>query len=388
MKPAIAFIHQAFPYSGAERVTIDVANGLVDRGYAVVVLTPEHCKERYPQGIDIRFRVVEMPPCRLKASKEAAHWLKEYLLANDISVIISYRELLYMPWLKQETGAKFVYVLHNMVGYEYAGGAKWLDPLNRLIYRSKYRRIYKQADAYGVLCPQYREEVLEMVGRKVCSALNDDTSLHAKDSSSSDGKLYVLPNPISISIPVEKVNMQKEKELLYVGRLSHRDKRVDRLLRIWSLIEGRLPGWRLTIVGSGKKEESLKQMARKLELQRITFEGQQSKVQPYYDRSAILCLTSSFEGWPMSIGEAQMNGVVPVVFDSFAGAFDMITHGVDGLIVPSFSEEAFGEELVELCTSGEKLRQMSLNAVEKSREYNIVRTCNSWEAMLSNIMQK
>lgn len=368
MKPKIAFIHKAFPYSGAERVTIDVANGLTDRGYDVVVLTPQHCIDRYPKGIECKFRVVEMPPCNLKTSKAASLFLCDYIRQNGISVIVSYRELLYMDWLKRQTGCKFVYVLHNMVGYEFSGGSSALTWFNTLLYRNKYRRIFRQADAYGVLCPQYKSEVLDMVG-----------------SSADENKLFVLPNPITIAVAPQDVNLQKQKEILYVGRLSHRDKRVDRLLRIWKIAQSALPDWHLTIVGSGKKENALRTMAERLSLANVRFEGQQSQVQPYYDRASVLCLTSSFEGWPMSIGEAQMNGVIPVLFDSFAGAHDMVSSPDEGILIPPYDEEAFAEALISLCNSPQELKRLQEGAIAKSRLYNVERTCNAWEIMLERL---
>ena len=358
---SILFLHKVFPFGGAERVTLDVCNLLAERGYDVAVMTPDHRKDGYPRGAEVRFEVIEMPPCNLKCSHRAEAFVRDYIVEHRVTTLVSYRELLYMPRLKRETGVRFVYVLHSMVGYEFVGnrGPQWLQ---RWFYRSKYRRVWKQCDIYGVLCPQYRDEVATMVGTTA-----DDTKLH------------VLPNPVT---RCEAPKMEKEKECLFVGRLTRRDKRVDRLVRIWASAERRLPSWHLTIVGDGPEQERLEQLAQRLGAERITFEGHQQDMQPYYDRAAMLCMTSSFEGWPMVVAEAQQNGVVPMVFDSFAGCHDMISTPYEGIVIPSFDEAAYAEALVSLAQDSVRRERMSLAVVAKSRTYTPGRVIQAWEAVI------
>ena len=39
MNKKVAFYHNAFPYGGGERITIDIANYIYDKGYEVYVIT-------------------------------------------------------------------------------------------------------------------------------------------------------------------------------------------------------------------------------------------------------------------------------------------------------------------------------------------------------------
>lgn len=365
MNRHILFVHKLFPYSGAEMVTIGVANYLSQHGYRVTVMAAKHYPDRYPAGVECHFDVVEMPKCNLKFSPTAARFLRQYILQNQIDVLVSYREMLYMPWLKKQTGVKFIYVLHNMVGYEYIGKDSLFSGFDRWFYQSKYRRIFKVSDVYGVLCPQYRESIAQIVG-----------------PSADISKVKVFPNPIP---PSQSIQYGKQKECIYVGRLTRRDKRVDRLLRIWAQAQPQMPGWRLTLVGSGKDADNLKQLAQELQLQSVSFEGYHEHVKPYYDRAAVLCMTSSFEGWPMSIGEAQSNGVVPIVFDSFAGCHDMISNPNEGIIVPSFDETAFAESLIALANNPARLQSMQQAVISKSAHYSIARTGDAWTTILNQL---
>ncbi|MBQ0049930.1 MAG: glycosyltransferase [Bacteroidales bacterium] len=368
MSAHIVFVHKLFPFSGAERVTIDVANHLASMGYRISVLTPQHCRDRYPQGAPCRYEVVEMPACRLKVSRKAASFIRDYVEQNDVKCIVSYRELLYMPWLKRKTGVRFVYVLHNMVGYEFVGNDGVFKIFNECFYRSKYRRIFHACDAYGVLCPQYTAEVMQMLGNQ-----------------GDESKIHVLPNPIHSGQGNPDACMDKQKEVLYVGRLSRRDKHVERLLEVWKRVEDSLTDWRLTIVGTGRDETALKTMAAALGLKNVSFEGYQRHVQPYYDRAAIICLTSSFEGWPMTIGEAQMNGVIPIVYESFAGARDMIEDGVSGRCIPPFEGEVFAKALVEIATDERLQLSMRQAALAKASTYSVARTGAAWQDLFKKL---
>lgn len=86
--------------------------------------------------------------------------------------------------------------------------------------------------------------------------------------------------------------------------------RVDRLLRIWSLVEANFPDWELKVVGDGRERRNLEKEAAGLGLHRVRFCGHSTRVEEHYATAAILCLTSSFEGWGLVLVEAQAAGVV------------------------------------------------------------------------------
>lgn len=375
----IAFIHRDFPFSGAEQVTLDVANYLTQAGHRVMVLATRHCEQYYPHGVERRFQVELLPPGNMKRSRRVARAVRLFVERERVDVLVTYRELLYARWLKRTTGVRLVFELHNTPFYEfldiadkkeerlasrlfYGCGVEWLL---RRFYRSKYRRVYGWADAYGVLCPQYRDELIRL--------------LHLSPDSH---RVWVLPNAVT---PPAHVTLRKQPTVVYVGRLSHRDKRVDRLLRIWQKAQPAMPGWTLKVVGDGKAARRLRAMAEEMRLPGVSFEGYSDNVQTYFDEASILCLTSSFEGWPMSMAEAQSNGVVPVVFDSFRGAEDLISTDDEGVLVPPYDEDAFARALSSLAASPARLSAMRGCVMAKAQTYTIGRSGQAWLNMLNHI---
>lgn len=376
----IVFIHKDFPCSGAEQVTIDVANYLSRNGYKVTVLTINHREDAYTEGTERLFQVNLLPHGQLKRSRKVAFSVRNFIKENKVAVLITYRELLYAHWLKRQTGVKIVFELHNTPGYEFLDLAdkraenRWknmfyslgVEQFLKWFYRNKYHRIYGWCDAYGVLCDNYKQELIEKL------------SLHQENN-----KVWVLPNSIA-QVPCPQ--QYKSKVVLYVGRLTHRDKRVDRLLRIWKLSQDRIPDWQLKIVGRGKAADSLKLLSEQLQLKRCSFEGYSTQAAFYYDDAAILCLTSSFEGWPMCVAEAQARGVVPVVFNSFSAASNQVSKSDEGILVKPYDEQQFADELTLLANDSSRLNHMHQAVVVKARTYTIERSGTAWMTMLDHLI--
>lgn len=361
----IAFLHKDFPFGGAEKVTIDAAHLLINQGHEVVVLTQHHHEEKYPEGAPRHFHVATMPEGRLKSSKVVEEWLAAYVGEHQVDWLVTCRGLLYAQRLRERTGVKILFLLQSTPRYEFADQQGVLRSLSNWFYRFKYKQIYESADRFGVLCDAYREELRAY--------------LHLPTSES---KICTLPNMVNQQRLPSDSALSKAKVVLFVGRLSYRDKRVDRLLRIWHRAQPSMPGWTLKIVGSGPEEAKLKALATKLQLQNLSFEGYHTDMQSYYSEAAILCMTSNFEGWPLVVAEAQTAGVVPVVFDSFGGAKDQIPHDHCGLRITPFSEEVYADALIALTQNPERLCQMSQGAQQQAATYTQDKTLHAWQSIL------
>lgn len=374
----IVFIHKDFPYGGAEKVTYDVANYLCSHGFMVSILTAHHHLQLYPSDARPAFNTFQVLHGNIKASWKTARTIRDFVIKEKVFALVTYRELLYADWLKRQTGVKIVFELHSLPYYEFIDIKEkqqhnlltnmvyrcGFEQLLTTFYRKKYRRIYRWADAYGVLCHAYKKKVITELG------LNEDN------------KICVLPNPVEHP---QHIKMQKQKIIAYVGRLSRRDKRVDRLLRIWQKCQKPLHDWQLSIIGSGEEEDYLQKMSQDLNLKRVSFLGYKKDMQPFYDEAAILCMTSSFEGWPMSVAEAQANGVVPVMFDSFDGAREMISSPDEGVLVTPFDEEAYATSLTQLALDDSRRRRMQDGVIRKAKSYSTDRTGKKWIQMLKKL---
>ncbi|MBB3894033.1 glycosyltransferase involved in cell wall biosynthesis [Bacteroides pyogenes] len=280
------------------------------------------------------------------------------------------------------TSCKFVYILHNVPFWEVMGNnehkkhavkdsfwktlewhllynpkATWLKVYEKR-FMKEYRETYDLVDAYVVLCEGYKNEL--------------EKKLRLPDLN----KITVIHNA---EYEVENISMDKKKQLLFVGRMTYEHKRVDRLLDIWKMIYKKVPGWELILVGSGSEEKALRQKAEKMKLERITFTGWSLNPSVFYKHASVSCLTSTFEGWPLCLTEAQANGVVPIAFDCCAGIREILSpSGENGILIPPFRKRKYADELCKLLLDPERLACMRENVIRKSQEYSVEEVGGKW----------
>lgn len=178
---------------------------------------------------------------------------------------------------------------------------------------------------------------------------------------------------------------QKKRELLFVGRLEFSHKRPDYLLRIWAKLEEHFPAWTLRLVGSGKDEAALRELAGTLGLRRVAFEGFQKNPRRFYRDAAIFCMTSAHEGFPMVLAEAAALGCVPVAFESFAAVRDIIDDGENGFVVPAFNFEKFAEKLAALMTDDALRERLAANTAQICAKFSPDATYARWNALFAKL---
>ena len=122
---------------------------------------------------------------------------------------------------------------------------------------------------------------------------------------------------------------------LFVGALEPY-KSVDVLLEAWRDVVERVPGARLTVVGSGTQREALLRRARLATLEgSVKFTGTvpREEVRDLLDASRLLVLPSRSEGMGRVILEAFARGR-PVVATRVGGVPELVEDGVTGRLVP------------------------------------------------------
>lgn len=246
---------------------------------------------------------------------------------------------------------------------------KWI--LFRLITGLSMRYVYENSDYYMLLSSSFIRTFKHFVG------INKSN------------RLLVQTNPVTIDVSDFSFNVEeKQKEIIYVGRIDHNQKRVCRVVETWALLEKKCPNWRLTIIGDGNEKADLQKLAHNLGIERIAFEGFQAP-KCYYERASILMLTSEYEGFGLVIVEAMSFGVIPVVYGSYSAVYDIISDGSDGLILPydkrGFKAEAMAEKLLKLMRDDGYRISIAQKAVETSKKYSIESIADAWEDLFSKL---
>lgn len=393
-KPNILFLLKGLEIGGLEVVTAVLANKFVEEGHQVSVFSFLGGKHSIANRFDARIKLYQQDD--YSRSKENVAKLRKVLVDDKIDIIINQWGLPYTPIKTARKAAKgldvkIISVYHNAPSFNgriqklniaLMGCENLMKRLALRLMRFAFKKvtsramayIYRHSDLFLVLSPSYIEEFKRFTGV------------------SDDRYLQVLTNPITVEHDgYEYAFNEKQKEIIYVGRLDFVQKRVYRVIDTWNYLEERFPDWRLTIVGDGEDRENLENHVKYLGLKRVSFEGFQKPID-YYKRASILLLTSDFEGFPLVLAECMSFGVIPAVYNSYSAVCDIIDDGKDGIVLPYHTngyqaEEAAGM-IVNIMKDDGKREQMALAAIKKSKEYSVEKIYSEWEKVFHSLQKK
>lgn len=200
-------------------------------------------------------------------------------------------------------------------------------------------------------------------------------------------KICYINNPNTFSTKVEDVH-HKENLVIIVCRLMESMKNVTDFMRAWKMVELCHPDWKAEVVGDGKDMQMLKEQSQILDLHSLTFVGYQSDVESYYKRAKMICVTSWYEGWGMTITEGMANGCVPIVYDTYEAIRDIFDDEVSGLTIKSCKPQELFEKLNNLMNDSTQLNLLSNNAIEKVKQFSPDKVVENWERLYKEIKEE
>lgn len=410
-------------HGGAERVAVALANGFVERGHQVTIVS--NLYEEVTYGIDKRVQLKNLVASnhqKLKKWFSAIGILCGYLKEDKPDVIIGIMQLFSVIAKIASRGMNIPLVMTEHDSFERPNSA----PFSKRDYFCKYylNRIYKHV----TVLTQADKDV---IGHRL-------------------KHVAVMPNPLFLT-PVEIVS-EKEKVILASGRLyDWHYKGFDVLIKSWKKIQDlndnvndddNLRDWWLKIAGIGTeeslhylinllpdgewvaleaqdsssnsfesderrktKDENIKNnYVWKSEKYRIEFLGFRKDIEELYKKSEIFVLSSRYEGFGLVLIEAMSQGCAPVACDYKGRQREILSplqgdslkvngysdHGIEvtenGILCEPDDMEALASALKMMMVDEEYRKEVQRNAVERSKFYSMENTMNRWEEYLKNIV--
>jgi glycosyltransferase involved in cell wall biosynthesis len=196
-------------------------------------------------------------------------------------------------------------------------------------------------------------------------------------------KIFGIGNPFQRP-KLDIATLDKENIVLFVGRLNIPQKRVDLLLQIWKKLHSQAPDWKFWVVGHGKEKENMEKYCQEHELERIIFCGKDNPNE-YYKKAKIFHMTSAYEGFGNVLVEAQSFGCLPVLFNSYSAAQDIVVHNENGILVTPFNIDKYVEETMALISNPLQLNKLSKNAYESVNNFSYEETYKKWDEVFKSI---
>lgn len=227
----------------------------------------------------------------------------------------------------------------------------------------KYRLMYDYSDLLVLHTPQACRAYAEIAGLPC------------------DSKFAAVPSALSYDTFLEESGLgSKRREVLIVARMDEKPKRISFALKVWKRINesGRYDDWHLRLVGGGGDLDYYIRLADRMELQNITFEGRVADVARYYREASIFMLTSSYEGWALTLTEAQQFGVVPVALDSYVSLPAIIENHKTGIIVPDNDLQQYASEVMWLMGNEVAREKIARNGLVSCRRFAAGKVAGEW----------
>ena len=364
-------------FGGVASVSYTLLQGFKSRGHNCYAVSAIH-----KDGIICEYQYFLPNSVKDSDDNDNRIWFQGFLSRKSIDIIINQNALESasewpIVW-SRGMKARVLTVYHNSPFSMYACNEKHIrengivkslklqplfDSLWRRMFRFKYGKKFKrsiiQSDRVVMLSSSYFKELSWFSRLEVNS------------------KYVAIPNPALERFNIKLSQSTKRKEAVFVGRLN-RQKRLDYLIDIWGKVIQHRSDWHLNIVGNGEFRKELENQVKEKNILGISFEGYQDPLD-YYKRASIFCMTSDFEGFPGVLPESMSCGCVPIVFNSYASASDIIDDGKNGFLVTPGDLVEYTKLLGTLMDDESLRTEMSLRAKEKSATFSLNNVVTQWE---------
>ena len=360
-----------FNPGGMERVLLNKVRWLAAAGHEIIVVTTDQQNRppfyEFSQGvrlIDLGINysldnfepLYKRIPSYLRKRRMHRHRLTELLMRErpDITISLYPSESSFIPEIKD--GSKKILELH---------------------FNRYFRLQYGRKGLTGLI-DRYRSRKDESIARKFDSfvVLTEEDKTYWGNIPN----ISVIPNA---ALPMPLKSDCTAKRVIAVGRLDYQ-KGFDRLINVWELVKknSASEGWRLEIFGQGEWLDMLEEMIQSKGLSDSTkINVPTDEIAKEYAVSSILAMTSHYEGFPMVMIEAMSAGLPVVTFDYKCGPRDIISDGIDGLIVPDGDLNAFATALLGLMADDNRRKQMGSAATMIIDRYSEERVMLQWTSL-------
>lgn len=196
----------------------------------------------------------------------------------------------------------------------------------------------------------------------------------------------VIPNasPFEVGEPAPLSN----RIVIAAGRLTGQ-KAFDRLIEAFTPIARAHPDWELHIYGQGPHNKRLREQIDALDVAgQLKLMGFTTEYEHRLAEASIYAMSSRFEGLPMVLLEAMSKGVPPVSFDCPEGPRQLITDGVNGLLIENGSIPALTAGLRKLVEDEELRRRLGAGAFESARAYQVDHVTDQWEQLFGTLVAR
>lgn len=182
---------------------------------------------------------------------------------------------------------------------------------------------------------------------------------------------------------------KKEKIIYYLGRMDKKVKRPHMLIKAFVKIADQFPDWKLILYGGEPSSSDylvrLQKLINEHNLQeRIYMPGISTNPLEDLRNGSVFVVTSSDEGFCLSLAEAMRMGLACIGFKSCSGVNELIIDGVNGLLCNDNLESL--EKTMKIALSSQDLtNKLGKNAIASMEQFNKNIVFAKWHNVIHKI---
>ena len=201
------------------------------------------------------------------------------------------------------------------------------------------------------------------------------------------GKVRCRYIPHHLEYIPEAPSSLTRKNIASIGRLS-KEKGMDDLVKVFSLVSEKHPDWMLHIVGDGDCRPALEAQIQQAKLDsKIVLHGfkNREEINSILSNSSIYVMTSHTESFGLVIIEAQSFGIPCVAFDSARGALETIADKENGIIIKNRSISNMADAISLLINDYAYRCALGRAAEINAEKYSLETVKLMWKAFIDTI---
>lgn len=351
----IAMLIGALTKGGSERVLVNLADYLVNKGYRVTMVTQYQKENEYPLNEKVHRVISDITESETTNSR----------LINFKRRFCKLREI----WKKEKPDVILSFIgKNNMMA----------------ILTSRFLKIPVAVSVRGEPTEEYYHFWMRFLARHLF-AMADGVILQTRRCfaffpEKVRKKAVILRNPVSDSFFRKRYEGEREKVITAVGRIDD-NKNHEMIIRAFAGIAEEFPEYKLIIYGEGDKRKNLIGLTENLKLQdRISLPGSIDNVADAIYKASVFVLSSNTEGVPNTLIEAMLMGLAVIATDCpCGGCGDLIQNGYNGILIPVGDVEALKENLQNLLRHLQLTDQLGKNAMETADLFAPGKVYGAWE---------
>ncbi|WP_260344320.1 glycosyltransferase [Periweissella beninensis] len=189
----------------------------------------------------------------------------------------------------------------------------------------------------------------------------------------------------ALNAPRIAMNNRQRHTLIFAARLAFEKQQVNVVKAMQQVIKV-IPDATAEFWGyaNGDYGEKVKATIKELNLtEHVFIKGYTPDVAPKMDQVGLATLTSTMEGFSLSLLEAQAHGLPQVVTDVKYGPKSLIIDGENGFRVPNDDIDALATKIITIMQDSALQDQMSQAAYANAQNYSAANVWHQWEPLVT-----